>query len=204
MVGNHTHFVGIGVIAFARNFFELIDNRLEQRDFKDIERADRCSRNTLEAAAKVDVFLFELFESTVLLALVLHKNLVADLHETGAVGGWMSETVFLNVLLIIAKIIKHLRVWATWIAKRSGLDATATAPPVFVVVVEENMLALFDAALVAVFGGADFGDLGIDASFFENFLPDMGSLFVFWDAVFFVANKTGDVDFVWVEADDFS
>ena len=115
----------------------------------------------------------------------------------------MGLAVFFLILLICAEIVENFAVWTTGVADRSGLDAAAAGPPVFFVVVEEDVFAWLNSPLVAIFGGADFGDLGVDAGFFEGFLPNLRGFGIFRNAVFFVADKASDVDATGVETDFF-
>ena len=142
-------------------------------------------------------------EGAVGVAAILHKNLVADFHKAGAVGGRVGEAIFLNVLLVLAKIVEDFRVGTARVAERRGFNATATAPPVFVVVVEEDAFAGFDSPLGAVLGGANFGNFGVNAGFLKDCLPNLSGLGVFRDAVFLVADEAGDIDFVRIQADFF-
>ena len=115
----------------------------------------------------------------------------------------MALAVFFNVLFILAKIIENFRVGAARVADRRGVATAATRPPVFFVVIEEDALAFADAAFVAILGSIDLGNFRLDASFFKDLLPDMRSLIIARDVIFFVADKAGDKNLLWVEADFF-
>ena len=59
VVANDAHFVGIVVIGFARELFEFFNDGLHEGSFEDVEAAHLGRSKTLEAAAEVDVFMFE-------------------------------------------------------------------------------------------------------------------------------------------------
>ena len=115
----------------------------------------------------------------------------------------MGEAVLLDVLFVLAEVIKDFGVGTTRVAERRSFNAAATAPPVFVVVVEEDAFAGFDSPLGAVLGGANLGNFGVNAGFLKDFLPNLSGFGVFRDAIFLVADEAGDVDFVRVQADFF-
>ena len=169
-----------------------------------IIRIHRSSGDTFEACTEVDVLMLEFFESAVLFAAILHKDLVADFHEACAVGSWMALAIFFDILFVFAEVIEDLRVWATWITDWRRFDAAATRPPVFFIVIEEDTFAFADTAFVAILCSINFYDFCIDAGFFEDCLPNMSGLVIAWNAVFLVTNKTSDVDLFWVETNLFS
>ena len=138
-----------------------------------------------------------------MITLILHENLVADFHEACAIRGRMRFAIFRDILLIFAKIIEDFGIWTTWITNRGSFDATTTAPPVFVVIVEKDMLIFLDTTLGTVFTGANFSNFCLYTRFGKDTLPDFGRFGIFWDAVFFVTNKASDVNFVWIETDNF-
>ena len=105
----------------------------------------------------------------------------------------MGFTVFFDVLLVFAKVVEDLRIWATWVADWSFFDATGARPPVFFVVIEENAFVALDATLVTNFSTANFGDICFNASLGEDGLPNLSRFVVARNAVFFVTNKTGNI-----------
>ena len=115
----------------------------------------------------------------------------------------MRLAIFGFILMLFTKIIEDFRIWAARVADWRGFNAATAGPPVFFIVIEEDTLIALNAAFVAILGGVDFSDFGIDASFFENLLPNASSLVVAWDAVFFVTNKASDIDFSRIETDFF-
>ena len=133
----------------------------------------------------------------------MHKDLVADFHEASAVGSWVGLAILSFVLMLFAKIVEYLGIWAAWITDWRGFDAATTGPPVFFVVIEKDAFVALNTALVAILGSIDFGDFSIDAGFFEDLLPNASSLIIAWDAIFFITNKTSDVNFLWIETDLF-
>ena len=108
----------------------------------------------------------------------------------------MSFSVLGFVLMLFAKVIKYFRVWTARVANWRSLNAATARPPVFFVVIEEDALITFDAALVAIFGRANFGNIRFDANLGKNLLPNSSRLIVARNAVFFVTNKTSDVNFL--------
>ena len=116
----------------------------------------------------------------------------------------MSLAVFFDILMFFAEVIEDLGIWATWVTDWGSFNTTTARPPVFLIVIEENALFALNATLVAVFSSVDFGNFRFDASFFEDLLPNMSSLVIAWDAVFFATDKASDVNLGWVEADLFS
>ena len=115
----------------------------------------------------------------------------------------MRFTVFLDVLFILAEVIKDLGVRAARIALRGLIDATGTRPPVALIIVEENALARLDTTLIAVFLSNNISSLDLNTLFLKDFLPNPSSLFVLWNIMSLVTGKTGDVNLFWVETDDF-
>ena len=138
-----------------------------------------------------------------MITLILHENLVTDFHKTRTIRGRMRFTVFRDILLIFAKVIENFGIWTTWITDRGSINATAATPPVFVIVIEENMLIFFNTTLGAVFTGTNFSDFSFHSSFGKDTLPDFSRFGVFRNAIFFVTNKASDVNFMWIETDDF-
>ena len=116
----------------------------------------------------------------------------------------MALTIFLDILLILAKIVENLRIWATWVANRSRFNTTTTRPPVFLIVIEENALAFLNTALVTILCRINFSNLRLDANLSKNLLPNRSGLVIARDAIFLRTNKTSDVNFAWIQANFFS
>ena len=74
----------------------------------------------------------------------------------------MSFAVALYVLLVFAKIVENLAIWTTRVANRGSINAATARPPVFVIVIEEDVLAFFNTALVAILSRANFGNLLVE------------------------------------------
>ena len=132
-------------------------------------------------------------------AVKLRENKIPDFKITVTVAAYTACR--LSAATLFTEVNINLGVRTARVTNWRRFASTTTTPPVFVVVVEENVFAWFDAALVAFLGGADFGNFGVDAGFFKDGLPNCSSFVVFWNVVFFVADKTSNVNFVWVEAD---
>ena len=141
-------------------------------------------------------------KATILIAFILHKDLVSNFHKARAVGSRMRFTIFCNVLFILTKIIENFGIWTTRIANWRSLDPTAAAPPVFVVVIEEDMFTFFNPSLGTLFCCADFSYFCINTGFFKDSLPNFCRLGIFWNTIFLITNETSNVNFFRVKTDN--
>ena len=116
----------------------------------------------------------------------------------------MRLTILRDILLIFTKIIENFRIWTTWITNWGSFYTTATAPPVFMVVIKENMFTVKNSTLCSIFCATDFGNFSINTRLFENLLPNLSGFRVFWDTIFFTTSKTSDIYFMWIKSNYFS
>ena len=199
MIGDHTHRSGEIFVFFARNLLEFFDNWQHNTNFEDIWRADFRRCDSLQTATEIDIFVFERFKRAVLKSSIFHKYLVTDLHKSTTVAGWVSFAKA-GVVIFFTKVIKNFRIWTTRIANRCRIQAAATTPPVFFVVVEENSPAL-KPKLVAIFSRAKLNDFRVNSFFGKNFLPNSRRFVISRNAVFLITNKARNIDFRRIKPD---
>ena len=116
----------------------------------------------------------------------------------------MRLTILRDILFIFTEIIEDFGIWTTRITNWGSFYATATAPPVFMVVIKENVFTVKNSTLCSIFCATNFGNFGIDTGLFENLLPNFSCFRVFWNTIFFTTNKASDINFMWVKSNHFS
>ena len=107
-----------------------------------------------------------------------------------------------GIMMLLAKIIKHLAIWPARIANRRAINAAAAAPPVLFIVVKENPAALH-TQLIAIFSAIQLDDFSFNTLFGKNFLPNLRCFIVARNVIFLIANKTADVDFMRIQPNYF-
>src|SRR5574344_283957 len=116
----------------------------------------------------------------------------------------MRLAIFFYVLLIFTEIIKNFRIWSAWVTNWSSFNATTTTPPVFMVIIKENMLTFFDTTFVTIFARSNFGNFSINSSLLKNSLPNQCGFSIFWNAIFFVTDKASHKNLLWIKTNFFS
>ena len=106
----------------------------------------------------------------------------------------MRQTIFFLILQLCTKIIEHFRIRPTRVADRRRFTTSAPTPPVFVVVIEENPLPRPNSSLVAILRRANFGNFCLNSSLTKHFLPNFRRFGVSRNTVFFISDKTSDIN----------
>ena len=100
-----------------------------------------------------------------------------------------------GIMMLFAKIIKHLAIRPARIADRRTINPASATPPVLFIVVKENPTALH-TQLVAIFSAIQLDDFSFNAFFGKNFLPNLRCFIVARNVVLLIADKTANVDFM--------
>ena len=112
MICDYSHFISVVIIRLTRYFFQAVNNRLHQRSTKYVKRPNRCRRNSLQSSAKVHILILQFLKCPVLKPSVLHKDRITNLHKTRTITSRMGLAIFLDILFVFTKIIKHFRIWS--------------------------------------------------------------------------------------------
>ena len=198
MICNHAHLISIIIIRLTRNLLQVVNNWFHQRNLKYIKRIDCRCCNTLQTAAKIYIFLFEWFKSTIFQTSILHKHRITNFHKSCTIRSWMCKAILFYILLVFTEIIKYFRIWATWVTNRCRFAATTTRPPVFVIVIEEDSFTFLNTAFITFGRSTNFSNFCLNSDFSKNFFPNLCRFGIFWNAIFFVTNKTSHINSFWV------
>src|SRR6186997_3442729 len=106
MVSDHAHGGGGRVVLFTAQALQLLYNRPDDTDLKHVRIIERCSRDALQPAAKVDVLLGQ-FLKTLLGLDVFHKHAVGDFDKPAAVAVGMAVRTKLGVVLDKIKLVEN-------------------------------------------------------------------------------------------------
>ena len=108
----------------------------------------------------------------------------------------------LCVVSDVGKFKKHFGVSTTWLACRHLLWHASAAPPILLGVIVKDATALH-AYLVAIFFAADLDFFCLNPFLRKEFFPQSRGFGVFRDVVFLVADESGHIELVRIDADLF-
>ena len=140
VVGDHSHRTRLVLVALARQFLELLDDRPQQPDPEDVAAVHGRGGDAREAAAVVDVAAGQWLESG-LGSAVLHEDGVAELDEPPAVAVLVALRPVGGVVLDVGEQVEHLGVGAARLPHGHLLRGAAAAPPVLLAVEGDSRAA---------------------------------------------------------------
>ena len=104
-----------------------------------------------------------------------------------------------RVVVLRAEVEEYFTVGPTRVPNRSASQPFTSAPPVFLVAIEEDAFPGTDATGVPVGLGPDHRDLGFNSGVGEHLLPDLRRFLVTWDTCRNIAAEHGDIQTVGIQ-----